>query len=115
MLDDDSTRYYIRLNLPFGCVRVNRYPAINDRVICYAEDIQPVHHWQHRYTGYAAICRVAIEAEIEAVCKGLAENADPKRTRRAKSMNAVFQGSYSVPLLCWVAFYRRDSKKMRLA
>ena len=99
MLDDDSTRYYIRLNLPFGCVRVNRYPAINDRVICYAAGIQPVHHWQHCYTGYAAICRVAIEAEIEAVRKELAENVDPKRTRRAKSMGAVFEGSYSVQMM----------------
>ena len=92
MLDDDSTRYSIRLNLPFGCVRVNRYPAINDRVICYAEDLQPVDHPQHRYTGYAAICRVAIEAEIETVRKKLAENTDPKRTRRVKSMGAVFEG-----------------------
>ena len=92
MLDDDSTRYYIRLNLPFGCVRVNRYPAVNGRVICYAASIQPVYHSQHRYTGYAAICRVASKAEIEAVRKKLAENADPKRTRRAESMGAVFQG-----------------------
>ena len=64
ILSNDAVRYCITLNLPLGCVLVNRYPAVNDCVIVYAENIEEVMHPQHSFIGYAEVCHIASDAEL---------------------------------------------------
>ena len=59
---------------------MNRYPAVNDRVMVYAESIEEVKHPQHSFIGYAEICRVASQNEIKQERELFAKNTDPMPT-----------------------------------
>ena len=77
ILSDDAGRYCITLNLPIGnFVPPNWYPAVNDRVMVYAENIER----SKDLTGYAEICRVASQNEIKQERELFAKNTDPMPT-----------------------------------
>ena len=83
MNDGNEVVYCITLNLPL-CANYsppNQYPAVNDRVIIYAEDIKRANHPQHQFIGYSESCRVVSdETDIETARKDFDESAVPAKT-----------------------------------
>lgn len=61
----DGKRYRITLNLPDGISPPNKYPAIFDTVICYAEGIDRVSNESYEYVGYSELSHVSTDDDVE--------------------------------------------------